>query len=118
VPSPAAIWAEGCRLGELRYQWDPEAQLAIFYPRVLAPGTGAIPEWRVSTGRGTIYSRTVIRRRDGQHASVVLVDLDEGFRILSRVDGMPAEEVQIGMRVRVRFDDGEPPVPAFVPDRA
>ena len=38
---------------------------------------------------------------------MAFVDLDEGFRMMSRVD---APEVAIGMRVRVRFDDGDVPV--------
>jgi uncharacterized OB-fold protein len=86
------------------YQWDPAGERAIFYPRVL-PGL----EWRESAGKGTVYSATTIRPRDGEPRGVALIDLDEGFRMMSRVI---ADDVRIGMRVQVGFDDG---VPVFVP---
>ena len=47
---------------------------------------------------------------------VVLVDLEEGFRMMSRVQGVPAEQVEVGARVTLRLeptDDG--PIPVFVP---
>jgi len=105
--SPAARFAAGCRAGRLDYQWDTRAGRAIFHPRV---GEGL--EWRTSAGLGTVYATTVLRRREEPPANLALIDLDEGFRMLSRVEGPAPEEVVIGMRVRVRFDDG---VPIFEP---
>ena len=54
------------------------------------------------------------RNRDPRN--VVLVDLDEGFRMMSRVEGVPAEEVEIGARVRFEVRPGEEdePVAVFV----
>ncbi len=74
----------------------------------MQPGTGAPLEWKVSAGNGTVYAATVVRKRDAEPRSLVLVDLDEGFRMMSRVAGVAPEEVAIGARVRVRFDDGTP----------
>ena len=105
-PSPAAVFAEHCRRGVLAYQWDPVAERPVWYPRVVAPGTGATPEWRESRGLGTVYATTTVRRRGEPPANVALIDLDEGFRMMSRVD---AEDVRIGMRVQVAFD-GETPI--------
>ena len=34
-----------------------------------------------------------------------LIDMDEGVRMLSRVVDMPADEVQIGMRVKARIEE-------------
>jgi uncharacterized OB-fold protein len=52
----------------------------------------------------------------GLCAPFVLVDLDEGFRMMSRVDGVPAEKVEVGTKVRLRVDrEGDDPVPVFVP---
>lgn len=107
--SPLARFQAGCRAGRLLYQWDPVAGLPVFYPRVVCPGTGAKPQWRESAGAGTVYSTTTVRPRGGEPYDVSLVDLDEGFRMMSRVR---ADDVRIGMRVRVRFDDG---LPVFVP---
>jgi uncharacterized protein len=102
VPSPAAVFAEHCARGQLAYQVDDDGR-AIFHPRV-----GAY-EWRVSAGLGTVYASTTVRRRGEEPYDVSLVDLDEGFRMMSTVRGGG----EIGMRVRVAFDDG---VPVFEPE--
>jgi uncharacterized OB-fold protein len=66
--------------------------------------------WIETSGRGTIYSRTIIRQnpsRSFKHMIpfvVALIDLDEGPRMMSNVIGTPAEEVNIGDRVRVTFE--------------
>ena len=102
------MFAEHAGRGELAYQVAPDGS-AVFPPRLAQPGTGAPLEWRVSAGTGTIYAATVIRKRDAEPRSLVLIDLDEGFRMMSRVDGVAPEDVAIGDRVQVRFD-GETPV--------
>ena len=102
--SPAHHFARSCRTGVLAYQWDPAAERAVFYPRAL-PGL----EWRESAGLGTVYATTVVRRRGEEPHNVALIDVDEGFRMMSRVAGMEPEDVRIGMRVRVAFE-GDVPV--------
>jgi hypothetical protein len=101
---PATVLAEHAARGELAYQVDAEGR-PVWRPRY------GPYEWRVSAGRGAVYATTVVHRRGAPPANVVLVELDEGFRIMSRVEGMEPGEVRIGMRVEVRFDDG---VPVFV----
>jgi uncharacterized OB-fold protein len=112
VPSPAAVFAEHCARGELAYQRAPDGT-AVFPPRLAQPGTGAPLAWALSAGAGAVYAATVVHRRGEQPASLVLVDVDEGFRMMSRVEGVDPEAVRIGMRVQVRF--GEDHVPVFVP---
>jgi uncharacterized OB-fold protein len=47
---------------------------------------------------------------------VALIELREGPRLISNIVGCAAEEVSIGMPVRVRFDDlGEFTLPRFEP---
>ena len=105
--SPADVYADHCRRRELAYQVDAEGR-PVFRPRV-GPFT-----WAVSAGRGTVYATTVARRRGEEPAHVCLVDLDEGFRMMSAVVGTAPEDVRIGMRVRVAWRDGEDaPVPVF-----
>ena len=111
-PSPAEVFADHCVRGELAYQIARDGT-AIFPPRLAQPGTGAPLRWAVSAGRGTVHATTVVRRRGEAPASVVLVDLDEGFRMMSRIDGPAPQDVRIGLRVRVTFDAD---VPVFVPD--
>ena len=72
---------------------------------------------RPSSGRGVIYATTAVYRRDADPYNVVLVDLEEGFRMMSRVEGVPAERVEIGMRVAFRVDrEGDDPILVFVPE--
>lgn len=89
----------------------------VFYPRVVIPGTGERDlEWVEAGGGGTVYAITVNRAREGTY-NVALIDLDEGPRMMSRVDG--AETVAIGSRVRARIvqEDGAPLV-VFDPEAA
>ena len=58
-----------------------------------------------SAGHGTVYSTTTVHRREGAH-NVALVDLDEGFRVMSEVAGMDPDDVRIGMHVTAADDDG------------
>jgi uncharacterized OB-fold protein len=115
--SPAAAFDAHCRAGRLAYQVAADGS-AVFPPRLAAPGTGAPLEWAVSAGRGAVYAVTVVRRRGEEPSSVVLVDLDEGFRMMSRVAGLAPDDVTIGLRVTARFTDDDPPVAFFVPDDA
>jgi uncharacterized OB-fold protein len=84
----------------------------VFYPRVVAPGTGARDlEWVEASGRGRVYSTTVVRRKPPEPSyNVALVDLEEGPRMMSRIEGLAPEEVKIGMAVKARIavQDDEP----------
>ncbi len=80
----------------------------VFYPRVLCPHCGS-PKlaWQPASGQGTVYSTTVVRRKpeQGGDYNVALVDLHEGPRMMSRVDGISPHEVAIGMAVRAKIID-------------
>jgi uncharacterized protein len=117
--SPLAVYQAHLEKGELAYQWSPEAQKGVFYPRVLCPFTGSERlEWWVSAGLGTVYATTVVHPREGAPYNVALIDCDEGFRLMSRVEDIPPEAVRIGMRVKFRVyrpGGDEPPYPVFTP---
>ncbi len=90
----------------------------VFYPRVAEPVTGARDlEWVPVSGLGTVHATTVVRVRPPQQPhNVVLVDLDEGPRMMSRVEGVSPDRVRIGMRVRARIVKQEDkPVVVFDP---
>ena len=92
---------------------------AVFYPRVIAPKTGkADLEWRISKGLGTVHATTVVHPQQGEPYNVALIDVDEGFRMMSRVEDIAPEQVRIGQRVRFRVHRSggdEPPQPVFSP---
>jgi uncharacterized OB-fold protein len=117
--SPLATYIAHLERGELAYQFSPSAGGAVFYPRVIAPRTGkADLEWRISQGLGTVYSTTVVHPQAGQPYNVALIDVDEGFRMMSRVEDIPPTDVRIGMRVTFRTHKAEgddPPYPVFTP---
>lgn len=115
--SPLAVYQEHCARGELAYQED-EAGNAVFYPRLVAPGSGGPLSWKVSAGVGTVYATTTLHPRNADAYDVSLIDLDEGFRMMSRVEGIDPAAVTIGMRVKVRMvpgDDEQPAYPVFEP---
>ena len=119
--SPLAVYQSYLDRGELTYQWSPEAKRAVFFPRVICPFTGSDRlEWRVSAGLGTVYATTVTHPREGDPYNVALIDCDEGFRLMSRVEDIAPERVRIGMRVRLRVarsaaEGEQAPYPVFVP---
>lgn len=120
--SPLATYISYLERGQLAYQFSPSANAAVFYPRVIAPKTGAADlEWRVSAGLGTVHATTVVHPQQGAPYNVALIDMDEGFRLMSRVEDIIATAVKIGMRVtfRVHAQEGdEPPYPVFTPTEA
>lgn len=77
----------------------------FFYPRVAEPRTGARDlEWVQACGRGTVYATTVVRAKPpALPSNVVLVDLEEGPRVMSRVEGLAPDAVRIGMPVQARI---------------
>ena len=102
----AAFLAEG----RFMIQRSRSSGRFVFYPRVAEPKTGARDlEWVEASGGGTVYAVTVVRNRppDADH-NVALVDLDEGPRIMSRIDGLPADQAPIGLKVKARIvnEDG------------
>jgi len=120
--SPLATWISHLEKGELAYQFSPAAQRAVFFPRLVCPFTGSETlEWRVSKGRGTVHATTVVHPAEGAPFNVALIDCDEGFRLMSRVEDISPDAVKIGMRVKFRVHrpgGEEPPVPVFTPEAA
>ena len=120
--SPLATYISHLEKGELAYQFSLEANRAVFFPRVICPFTGSNKlEWRVSQGRGTVHSTTVVHPAEGAPFNVALIDCDEGFRLMSRVEEIAPEQVTIGMRVKFRVHrpgGEEAPIPVFTPEAA
>ena len=120
--SPLKTYLDHLENGELAYQFSPQAGRAVFYPRILCPFTGSAQlEWKVSAGLGTVYATTVVHPQEGAPYNVALIDCDEGFRLMSRVEDIAPDKVAIGLRVRFRVHrpgGEEPPCPVFVPAEA
>ena len=82
----------------------------VFYPRVVCPHCGGDSlAWVEPKGTGVVYSTTTVRRKPdaGGDYDVSLIDLDEGVRMMSRVEGVSPADVKIGMRVRAKIIDNK-----------
>ena len=77
--------------------------------------------WERSSGRGTIFSWTVIHRAlhpgfaDSLPYAAVVVELDEGVRLVSEVVDIDVDDLALGLPVEVFFDDvsSEATLPKF-----
>jgi uncharacterized OB-fold protein len=118
----AEFWA-ATKEKELRYQQCANCNKITFYPRRVCTGcTNSKLEWKVSKGVGSIYSFSIVRLsyhpffKQQLPYVVALIDLDEGFRILSNVVGHDAELVKIGMSVSLEWESHEAlNIPLFKP---
>ena len=113
--APLEVYLADLERGELAFQRTSDGT-PVFFPRLVAPRSGETDlQWQVSTGLGTIYSATTVHPKGEPAYNVSLIDMDDGFRLMSRVEGVEAATVRIGMRVRVRITrDGDgKPLPVF-----
>jgi len=126
-PVPTSVtqpfW-DGTREHQLLLQWCTACEKPIFYPRESCPGCfGDTLEWRPASGRGEIYAVTVEHRpqitslQAEEPFAVVLVELEEGVRMMSNVIDCAPDDVTVGMKVTVAWEplsDGRN-LPQFTP---
>ena len=125
TPLSAPFW-DGCRRGELLVQKCRDCGGLTFIPQVacmhcLSPEL----EWVRSSGRGSVYSYTVVWRPQMPAFEVpyvvALVELDEqpGLVLLANIVQVAPDRVEIGMRVDVTFENrGDHVVPQFRPSES
>jgi len=77
----------------------------VYFPRESCPHCGSASlEWTAPKGTGTVYAVTTVRRKpaEGGDLNISLIDLDEGPRLMGRVENVAPGAVRIGQRVRAR----------------
>jgi uncharacterized OB-fold protein len=125
LPRPTALskphW-EGCREGVLRVQRCRDCGHYVFIPQPCCTSClGEDLEWVESSGRGTLYSYTVVHRPQQPSFevpyTVVIVELEEGWHMLSNLVDCEADEVEIGMPLEVVYREmsDEITLPLFRP---
>jgi len=71
-------------------------------------------DWETSAGAGTVYSYTVVWRPQTPAFEVpyvpAIIELDEGFALMSAMVGCEVEAVAVGMRVRAVFEEMSPEI--------
>jgi uncharacterized OB-fold protein len=86
-----------------------------YYPRSICPHClSADTEWRESSGKGSIYSYSVMRRAETPYV-IAYVALDEGPIMMSNIVDCDLGDVAIGTRVELVFKPtaGDYPLPMF-----
>lgn len=107
-----AIYQHRLSEGSLSFQ-RCDNDHAVFPPRPVCPACGSRElEWHDAGPEATIYSATTISPRNADPYTVVILDVDDGFRMMSRLDGEDATTAGIGDRVRIDIrpltEDGTP----------
>jgi len=127
LPRPTALskphW-EGCQAGVLRVQRCRDCAEYVFVPQPVCTNCLAETlEWVDSSGRGTLYSYTIIHRPQQPAFDVpyvaIIVEMEEGWHMLSNLKEAPLEVIEIGMRLEVLFErmSEEITLPYFRPAR-
>ncbi len=103
---------EACARHELVLQKCGSCGTIRYYPRAICTKClSAEVVYVRSAGRGTVYTFTVTHQnqaagfRDELPYVMAYVQLDEGPRVLTNVVETPVDQVSIGLRVEVVFDD-------------
>ncbi len=115
IPKPPAVeenkgfW-DGVKNGKLVFQRCKECDTWVHPPRPACPGCRSLEkEWVPSSGKGTVHSWVVYQ--EAPHPgfvapyAVVLVELEEGVRLISNLVDVELDEIQIGITVEVVFDN-------------
>jgi hypothetical protein len=109
APMDAAFFWEGVEQDELRIQRCTACGRLRHPPRPMCPFCRSLErDYLVASGRGEVYSFVVHHRPEvpeREHPfAVVLVELEEGTRIVGNVVGCPPASVSVGMPVEVTFE--------------
>jgi uncharacterized OB-fold protein len=104
----------------LRVQRCADCGTCVFIPQPICTECQSERlEWTESSGRGTVYSYTIVHRPPRPEFDVpyvvAIVELEEGWFMLTNVVGCEPGEVSVGMAVRVEFEEraGGISVPVF-----
>jgi uncharacterized OB-fold protein len=100
-----------CRRGDLRFQRCSNCQTWRHVPREMCARCGSDEwKWVKSGGKGTVFTWTVAERAmhpafvDAVPYAPVVVELDEGVRLVTEIVDCAPNELQIGMAVEVAFE--------------
>jgi uncharacterized OB-fold protein len=114
-PGPDDIWRSALAEGRFILQHCKQCSACRFSPALVCATCGSSElAWQEASGQGTVYSTTTVREREGSY-DVSLVDLAEGARMMSRVEGVDPQQVRIGMKVVARIVQEPEPVVVFTP---
>lgn len=124
-PVSEFFWEKAAK-GELWLQKCQNCSQFIFYPRVVCPHCFSDKlEWTPASGKGKIYTYTVVYRTDLDAFTdklpyiYAIVELEEGLRMSANIINCPLDKVRIDLPVEVVFEEIAPGLrlPQFQPHR-
>lgn len=117
----APYWAAQKR-HELVFQRCARCQTVRYPVGPLCPRCRSFEfDWTRSSGRGTVYSYTVVHHQTHPAFptpyTVLLVEMEEGPRVVAQLRAKDGARIEIGSRVKVEWeDDPRQSLPVFVRD--
>lgn len=103
---------EATKTKKLMYQYCTSADKAVFYPRQISPySLKDTLVWRESVGKGEIYAVTVVHKptlpmyMQKVPYAVAIVEMDEGYRMMTEIVNTDVEKVKVGDRVKVTWEE-------------
>jgi len=127
VPGPddasEPFW-EACARHEFLLQYCGACGAVRFPPRPMCPACNSFDsEWRPASGRGRIWSWVIAHPpvlpafADRTPYNVIVVELDEGVRMIGNLLDVPNDQIAEGMEVEIAWEDVEDGVslPAWRP---
>jgi uncharacterized OB-fold protein len=105
---PEKRYFDSLNKGVFEIQRCESCDLHVFFPRIVCPHCGSARlSWTTPSGHGAVYSTTTVRRKAeaGGDYNIALIDLEEGVRMMSRVEAVQAADVTIGLRVEVKVKE-------------
>ncbi len=100
--------------GELLIQECASCRERQFYPRAICTHCGGEPRWLTASGRGTIYTFSIIQQNlvppfeEMSPYVLAMIDLDEGVRMMSNITDCALEDIEIGLPVEVHMVEAKP----------
>ncbi|HEX4170842.1 MAG TPA: OB-fold domain-containing protein [Acetobacteraceae bacterium] len=114
-PETKPFW-DGCAAGKLIVPRCVDTGKYIWYPRAISPFTFGAVQWMEVSGKGKIYSLSVMKRAEVPFA-MAYVELAEGPKMMTNIVDCDLDALKIGQDVKLKFvpSEGGPPVPMFTP---
>ncbi len=105
-----APFFEAAAEGRLVLQRCKETGRFQWYPRACSIYTFGEVEWVEASGKGRVYSFTIVRNnavdpvfRDLVPYAIGLIELPEGVRMMGNITGCDLKDIHVGMEVEVYF---------------
>lgn len=118
VGPESAAFFEAAKAGRFTIRRCTACGAAHWYPRAVCPFCFGETEWVKATGRGTVYSYSVMRRATPM-TSIAYVTLEEGPAMMTSLVDCDLDAIRIGMAVRLVWKASATEglmVPCFTPE--